>query len=163
VKALSLLQPWASLIDYGAKKIETRSWATRYRGLVAIHASKGFPAECRELCDEEPFRTELIRGGAPIERRLRGGHYVIPEQMPRGVVLCVCRIVDCARTEYLERRGLFEQEEAFGDYGPERFGWTLEMVMRLEQPVPAKGSLGLWEWQPPAEVAARLQTAGFQL
>ena len=33
-------QPWASLIaGYGRKTIETRTWRTRYRGPLAIHAS----------------------------------------------------------------------------------------------------------------------------
>ncbi len=40
-KALSLLQPWASLVVMGLKKIETRSWTTKYRGTLLIHAGKG--------------------------------------------------------------------------------------------------------------------------
>ena len=39
MKALSLRQPWASLIANGHKTIETRTWRTRYRGPLAIHAS----------------------------------------------------------------------------------------------------------------------------
>lgn len=39
MKALSLRQPWASLIADGRKTIETRTWRTRYRGPLAIHAS----------------------------------------------------------------------------------------------------------------------------
>jgi len=40
LKAITILQPWASLIACGAKQIETRSWATKYRGQLAIHAGK---------------------------------------------------------------------------------------------------------------------------
>lgn len=40
MKALTLCQPWASLIAWGEKQYETRSWSTDYRGLLAIHASK---------------------------------------------------------------------------------------------------------------------------
>ena len=39
MKALSLRQPWASMIADGRKTIETRTWRTRYRGPIAIHAS----------------------------------------------------------------------------------------------------------------------------
>ena len=39
MRALSLRQPWASLIADGRKTIETRTWRTRYRGPLAIHAS----------------------------------------------------------------------------------------------------------------------------
>lgn len=43
MKALTLWQPWASLIALGEKRYETRSWATSYRGLLAIHASAPKP------------------------------------------------------------------------------------------------------------------------
>ena len=41
MKALSIRQPWAWLILHGGKDIENRDWATRFRGRVLIHASKG--------------------------------------------------------------------------------------------------------------------------
>ena len=40
MKALSLWQPWASLVALRVKTIETRSWSTSYRGPLAIHAAK---------------------------------------------------------------------------------------------------------------------------
>lgn len=40
MKAISLLEPWASLIKEKVKYIETRSWQTKYRGELYIHASK---------------------------------------------------------------------------------------------------------------------------
>ncbi len=40
MKAITIWQPWASLIACGAKKFETRSWATNYRGPIAIHVAK---------------------------------------------------------------------------------------------------------------------------
>lgn len=45
MKALTIQQPWAHLIglpdsDPQAKRIENRRWATRYRGLILIHAGK---------------------------------------------------------------------------------------------------------------------------
>ena len=42
MKALSIMQPWAWLIVAGHKDIENRSWPTRYRGPVLIHAGKKF-------------------------------------------------------------------------------------------------------------------------
>lgn len=39
MKALTIWQPWASLLVSGQKKYETRSWATDYRGPIAIHAA----------------------------------------------------------------------------------------------------------------------------
>lgn len=42
MKAITILQPWASLIACAAKQIETRSWVTQYRGPIAIHVAKDF-------------------------------------------------------------------------------------------------------------------------
>ncbi len=49
--ALSLQQPWASMIADGEKTIETRIWSTSYRGQVLICATKkpvleGLPSGC---------------------------------------------------------------------------------------------------------------------
>ncbi len=49
MKALTLTQPWASLVAVGAKRIETRSWETNYRGTIAIHAAKGWKPIDREF------------------------------------------------------------------------------------------------------------------
>lgn len=67
MKGLTLTQPWATLVAIGAKRVETRSWSTNYRGPIAIHAAKGFPPEARALCDEEPFRSCLVR--SPVRSR----------------------------------------------------------------------------------------------
>ena len=40
MKALTIIQPWATLIASGHKMNETRSWKTNYRGEVLIHAGK---------------------------------------------------------------------------------------------------------------------------
>jgi hypothetical protein len=39
MKALSIKQPWASLIANGIKDIENRTWRTNFRGKIYIHAS----------------------------------------------------------------------------------------------------------------------------
>ena len=39
MKTLSIRQPYAALICRGIKKIEKRSWDTKYRGKLLIHAS----------------------------------------------------------------------------------------------------------------------------
>jgi hypothetical protein len=43
MKAITIWQPWASLKACGAKEFETRSWATSYRGPIAIHAAAKKP------------------------------------------------------------------------------------------------------------------------
>lgn len=134
MKTLSLTQPWASLVAVGAKQRETRSWSTPYRGQLAIHASKGFPQWAMEYCVVEPFLSVLA---------YQVGITLIGD-LPRGAVIATCNLVDVRRIT--ATNAPTGNEKAFGDYTPGRFMWFLEDVKMLPFPVPAKGSLGLWEW-----------------
>lgn len=133
MKALSLTQPWATLIAIGAKRIETRSWSTKHRGLIAIHAAKGFPKEARENCRLSPF----VRG-------LRGFDYTT---LPLGQIIATARLIDVRPTKPYDDDDSFRatDECAFGDYTPGRFAWLLDDVTALPVPIPCKGALGLWE------------------
>jgi len=151
VKALSLTQPFATLVAIGAKKIETRSWSTQYRGPLAIHASKGFPKWARETCSELPFHAALFRGGYAL-----GLHS--SDILPTGAVIATCKLVDCLPMESrICLPGVFDdypnldtpQERAFGDYSEGRWAWVIEEPEIID-PIPAKGALGLWEWTPVA-------------
>jgi hypothetical protein len=143
VKTLSVIQPWASLIMMGAKGNETRPWATAYRGIIAIHASKGFPLWAQELCCEQPFQHALraISWGYPD-----GKHYA--HDLPLGCVLGTVELVDvyCITPNNLPP----EPERSFGDYRPGRQAWVLRNPTPFPYPIPARGKLGLWEWQYPA-------------
>ncbi|MDE2096723.1 MAG: ASCH domain-containing protein [Patescibacteria group bacterium] len=174
MKALSLIQPWATLIAIGAKRIETRSWATRYRGEIAIHASKRFTMDEREICDEEPFLSALTRGG--YKRTWREEHHVqIPlwDALPLGAIVAVARLAAIFRTDDVALLpgqlrlandnpdyGYFPtapHESDFGNYQPGRFAWLLDDVKALAEPIPCKGALNLWELPP--DVEARIREA----
>jgi activating signal cointegrator 1 len=150
VRAISLWQPWATLVAIGAKRIETRSWSTQYRGPLAIHATKAFPPIAQQYVETEPFWSRL--------RAARCHQY----NLPRGVIVATCRLVDVVRIRATEPRALSDgqpveislEELAFGDYKPGRYAWILGDVVRLEEPIPVRGGVGLWEWSPPPERAA---------
>jgi activating signal cointegrator 1 len=143
MKCLTLTQPWASLVALGAKRIETRSWRTPYRGTMAIHAAKGFPKRAKETCNEPEFAVEL--GSGPL---------------PTAAVIATCRLISCLPTRELQQNRVIEvdylagcadfllddRERAFGDYAPGRWAWLLADVTPIT-PIPATGALGLWEWQ----------------
>jgi hypothetical protein len=136
--ALTLTQPYATLIAVGVKTIETRSWGTPYRGELAIHAAKAWPA------DEREWQFSDRGFWAPLLRRL-GLRSV--SDFPRGVVVATCRLVDCVPTDRLARAALRDEERALGDFSGGRFAWMLADVAPLPEPAPARGSLGLWEWR----------------
>jgi hypothetical protein len=141
MKALSLTQPWATLVVTGEKEIETRSWRTNHHGIIAIHASKGFPAWARGESHYPPFREAIRRHG-----------YDSAPDLPLGAIVGVVTLMGCVKTEALRER-LTGKEKLFGDYSDGRFGWYLSDPARVE-PIPCRGALGLWEI--PAEVVREL-------
>lgn len=52
MRALSVTQPWAECIVSEGKNIENRSWNTKLRGYIAIHASSSFSRERFDSCAE---------------------------------------------------------------------------------------------------------------
>ena len=76
MKVLSVRQPWAWLIVNGWKNVENRTWPTKFRGRVLIHASKGMTRDEYNACylfvcgfapslamSEMPAFDDLQRGG----------------------------------------------------------------------------------------------------
>lgn len=133
MRALTLTQPWATLVIEGQKRIETRSWATQYRGPLVIHAG--------------------VRMG-PDERGYAEEWGLVPESLPRGAVIGTVRLVDCVLFEPGVDRWscqarlweLTDRERWLGDFTPGRYGWLLEHPQEFAEPVPAKGALGLWRY-----------------
>lgn len=141
MKALTLTQPWATLVALGAKTFETRSWSTAYRGPLAIHAAKGFSGiggkrGFLEICAHEPFARVLE------EARLA------PADLPLGAVVATAKLTQSAPTrsvqEYLRGAERFD-ELAFGDYSDGRYAFELVYIRALPTPVTATGALGLWD------------------
>lgn len=132
MRALSLTQPWASLVVIGAKRVETRSWYTQFNGRIAIHASLKWADDDKELCGEEPFRTALHAGG-----------YEGPADLPRGAIIGTAFLYGCRFTEDVAPQ-LSETEREFGNYERGRYAWFLRDPFRLTEPIPMRGALGLW-------------------
>lgn len=118
MKALSLTQPWASLVVSGKKQIETRSWATSYRGPLVIHAAKGYP----------PY----------AQRFAHGISFILPQDLPLGALIGRVELVDIKRTEEVAPL-ISETERDYGDYSAGRFAWIFEEAEAFANPEPYKG------------------------
>lgn len=156
MRALTLTQPWATLVALGAKRVETRSWGSRYRGPVLVHAAKGLPPNWR------PFAEPVFRD--VLEPVCGLNEYGAPrlDRLPRGAVVALCEVTDVVRL--LGAETLFaavhnghggtyvwsDDELAYGDYSRGRYAWVLDEVMAVREPVPCRGALGLW--RPPVQV-----------
>lgn len=158
MKALTVKQPWAWAIAHGQKDVENRRWTTSYRGLLAIHAGaawdEGGGWDRRVIQAvlhygqpaghfDPPLKVEgFTHSGDPIAL-LREPHRFVP-----GAVIAVADLIDVTR------------DDPSGWAEPDQFHWRLANVRRLDQPIPAKGALGLWTLPYEIEAAVHGQLAG---
>lgn len=129
MKALTISQPFASLIADGSKYIENRRWPTNYRGDLAIHAGKG-----TQYLDKDELK-----------------------EYPTGCVIAMAQLIHCMRIEDIRMTGpgdlrLIPNTKHLLTYGrctehPHAEGpwcWILEDVRAIEH-VPMRGAQGLWD------------------
>jgi activating signal cointegrator 1 len=147
MKALSLWQPHAQAIALGLKRWETRDWPTKYRGPLAIHAAQ------RPWNDVGEWHREARRR---IDRHIAQHG---PITWAFGAVVCVVDVVDCTRTSEL-RRWLDPLASFWGDFSDGencngRWGFTLDNVRVLPQPVAWRGQQGFFEVELEGAAVAR--------
>lgn len=129
MKALTISQPYASLIAHGEKWVENRTWPTSYRGPLAIHAGK---------------RSRYLEAD-----ELKG--------YPTGQVIATCKLVACVHLPTIRIGGqmsrdlLREAGFSFSEFlehehteGP--WCWVLAEVDCFPRGIPAVGRQGLWDW-----------------
>lgn len=87
--ALAIKQPWASLIIHAGKDIENRTWPTKMRGRVLIHASKKIDA-AEIAAANELIHERLIK--IPHTCALKG---IALQDYPAGGIIGIAEIVDC--------------------------------------------------------------------
>jgi hypothetical protein len=155
MKAITLWQPWASLIMTGAKAIETRSRRTNVRGRIAIHAARKCTIEAMKLLETPAFQKGLL------SILPKGMKRMILELLPRGAIIGTVEIVSCYRMDkwvffddgpamLLEKGSCKEingDELNFGNYEPGRYAWELKNPIMFDNPIPARGSQGFWNWE----------------
>jgi len=140
--AISLWQPWASLMVWEYKKVETRIWKPRRKIPfdLAIAATKSGPPSGIGR-SRYTIRFENMYYSLPGIKRL--GWW---DRWPRGAVLGIVRVIGFERTEVC-RDDLSEQERVFGNYEDGRWAWFTDLLERFEKPIPAKGNRLLWNWE----------------
>jgi len=115
--ALSIRQPWAWLIANGYKDIENRTWSTRFRGPVLIHAAKG-------MTRAEWYSADTVA--------LANGVKLPPyATFERGGIVGVVEVIDCV-----------SRSDSPWFEGP--YGFVLRNARWLPFQ-PCKGSLGFFQ------------------
>lgn len=140
MKAITIIQPWATLIALGEKKFETRSWRTHYRGPIAIHAGKKVD---EEACWDDSIRNVLDE------------HGYTAGNLPTGAIIATATLNRCLKSvdtwtdgyELENNELIYSPEYEFGDFTPGRYAWEMTNVQQLPEPIPAKGQQGFWNWE----------------
>ncbi len=119
MKALTVKEPFATLIAKGIKKYEFRSWNTKYRGDIYIHAGKSFYENSKDF----PFSYR------PSE------------------IIAVATIVDVIKiTEEIGQKIHNENPKVYGLHN-DGFAWVLSNVRPINNSEKIKGKLGLWNYE----------------
>ena len=123
IPALSIQNPWATLIVNGHKTIETRTWPTRFRGDFLICVSKKIQIPVMKQCVEEGLINEGVC-------RAQAGH-----------AIGIAELFDCRRMKPGDGRF------ALCDVDTDRYAFCLRNV-RLIAMFPVSGRLGFFDVQP---------------
>lgn len=134
MRAISLWQPFASLVACGAKTVETRPREWRFRGPLAIHAAKYMLSNAERWSLGTKFWAAVHLAG-------------LPERLPYGCIVATCVMDLCIQTEQYEALmgPLSEANRAFGDFSEGRWALGLRDIKQLVTPVPFRGAQGLFE------------------
>lgn len=143
MKAISLWQPWASLVAMNLKLIETRGRLTHIRGRIAIHAAarKFSRAALGDLLAKAGVDPALMAGDLPL-----------------GAIIATATLEDCASVDGRHPRlSMPFREMVFGNYSAGRFAWMLRDVAPVVPAIPCKGRQGWFNL--PDEIARQLEKA----
>ena len=126
MKTITIKQPYASLIAAGIKKYEFRTWKSKYRGKLLIHAGKGIDKKAMEK-----FKNYNL-------------------EYPSGCIIAICDMVDCVKIDEETREMLLKENElVYGktamDKSFDGYGFRLENVKMIEE-ISVKGALSFWEY-----------------
>lgn len=138
MKAITIKQPWASLIAHGIKDIENRNWRTNFRGRVLIHSSaKGDIANFG--CLQPNQRLKVLN--TPMSR-------IGFNDLPFGFIIGSVEIVDCVQN----------YASVWADKGV--YNWVLSNAVLFSEPIPAKGKLSFWDFDGLKEVTIECPECG---
>ena len=123
MKVLTLKQPWASLVANGYKVYEFRSWKTKYRGEILIHAGCGVDKEWLDKVKD----------------------YGI--DFPKKKILCKVVLEDCIEIDdnFNEHVKTLDSN-VYGSKNRTGFAWKLGKVTKLNINDEINGQLGLWNY-----------------
>lgn len=137
---------------FNSKRIETRHWATSYRGPLAIHAAK------RRIQGELVYMNSVYHWQGAMHPLLTRHDKTLVDDLPFGAIVATAELVDCRPTDSFTvaeldtpcspegaATNLYDwTERMMGDFSPGRFGWVFKNIRKLSEPVPFIGRQGFF-------------------
>ena len=155
MKALSIKQPWASLIAHGIKDIENRTWKTKFRGKIYIHAcAKGVNPDFTREQNNALYKWNTGVGTQP---------------QSRSAIIGEVEIIDCVinhesiwaeKTQTDQDKQMFQlfgrtdksgkvSDDSIKIIGKPIYNWVLANPVLYDKPIlNVKGKLSFWEFEP---------------
>ena len=129
MKVLTIKQPFATLIAEGYKEYEFRTWKTKYRGEVLIHAGKG------------------------IDKKAMEKYKHLNLDYPKGCIIAKVKLTDCIEIndnarEMLRKKKSIVYDNIINNISWKGYGFKLEDVEKIK-PIPTNGKLSFWEYDYP--------------
>lgn len=142
MKAITLHQPWASLIVCSAKLIETRSWQPSKDLIgqrIAIHAGKQIVHISDHMYPDYNIAVRARLGPDWADK------------LPTGAIVAIATLTKARQITNTTDLPTGD-ELLFGEYGYLRWMWFLSDVRVIEPPIATRGYQGLWNWDPPDDI-----------
>ena len=130
MKVLTIQEPYATFIMQGMKKIETRSWKTKYRGEIYIHAGKS------KKFLKRIHNNKVLKLLENID-------------LNYGNIICKAELIDCVymTKDFIDKvKSENNYEYILGEYAVGRYAWILQNVQEINQKIHAKGKLNIWTY-----------------
>lgn len=126
MKAITIKQPFASLIAEGLKEYEFRTWKTNYRGKILIHAGKGIDKKAMKKFEKNNL------------------------EYPIGSIIAIADLTDCIKVDEQFRKMLNEKNPlvysgVIKDPKWEGYAFKLENIKKIN-PIKVNGKLSLWDY-----------------
>lgn len=147
MKTLTIKQPWASLIAHGIKDIENRTWKTKYRGRIYIHAGGDKNILKKHISDDQL---------AICARYYDQGTLPMMDLLPLSAIIGEVDIIDCVINHHSIWADNMEtyicEETGISILYPGQkliYNWVLANPVLYDEPIlDVKGKLSLWEYKP---------------
>ena len=126
MKVLTIKQPFATLIAEGLKEYEFRTWKTKYRGELLIHAGKG------------------------IDKKAMEKFKYLNLEYPSGCIIAKVNLTDCIEInddarKMLEEKKSLVYENIIQNKDWKGYGFKLENIKKIK-PINTSGKLSFWEY-----------------